>query len=74
MKKINAKTPPATHDIILENPATGQKSMYLDPNKTLCIEGLSEEESQELIEAVNQHMLQDKFIYTHTWRNGDVIM
>lgn len=74
MKRINEKTPPATHDIILENPATGQKSMYLDPNKTLRIEGLSDEESQELIEAVNQHMLQDRFIYTHTWRNGDVIM
>jgi len=74
LKKINEKTPPATHDIILENPATGQKSVYLDPNKTLRIEDLSDEESQELIEAVNQHMLQDKFIYTHTWRNGDVIM
>ncbi|MBO6947499.1 MAG: TauD/TfdA family dioxygenase [Rhodospirillales bacterium] len=74
MKKIDEKTPPATHDIVLENPATGQKSIYLDPNKTLCIEGLSEEESGELIDAVSQHMLQDDFVYTHTWRNGDVVM
>ncbi len=74
LKKIDEKTPPATHDIVLENPATGQKSIYLDPNKTLCIEGLSEEESNELIDAVSQHMLQDDFVYTHTWRNGDVVM
>lgn len=74
MKKIDDLTPPATHNIILENPATGQKSIYLDPNKTLFIEGLSEDESKELIGAVSQHMLQDKFVYTHTWRNGDVVM
>ena len=74
MKKINDRTPPATHDIILESPATGQKSIYLDPNKTLEIEGMDSDESRELIDAVSQHMLQDDFIYTHTWRNGDVIM
>jgi alpha-ketoglutarate-dependent taurine dioxygenase len=74
MKKINDRTPPATHDIILENPATGQKSIYLDPNKTLVIEDLNEEESKELIGAASQHMLQDDFIYQHSWRNGDVIM
>ncbi len=74
MKKIEDRTPPATHDVILENPATGQKSIYLDPNKTLGIDGLSQDESKELIDAVSQHMLQDDLIYTHTWRNGDVVM
>ncbi|MEQ8506628.1 MAG: TauD/TfdA family dioxygenase [Rhodospirillales bacterium] len=74
MKKIHDRTPAATHDIILENPATGQKSVYLDPNKTVGIEGLEENESKELLDAVTQHMLQDQFIYSHSWRNGDVIM
>jgi len=74
LKKIHDQTPPATHDIVLENPATGQKSIYLDPNKTVGIEGLNEAESKELIEAVSAHMLQDDFIYTHSWRNGDVVM
>lgn len=74
MKKIDERTPPATHPIILENPATGQKSIYLDPNKTMGIEGMSEEESKELIDAVQAHMLNDDAVYTHAWRNGDVIM
>ncbi|MEQ8322210.1 MAG: TauD/TfdA family dioxygenase [Rhodospirillales bacterium] len=74
MQKINDRTPPATHDIILENPATGQKSIYLDPNKTLGIDGLSEEESRELIDAVSSHLLRDEFVYQHSWRNGDVVM
>lgn len=74
MKKIDDLTPPATHDVILENPATGQKSVYLDPNKTLRIEGMTDEESRELIDAVSQHMLQDNLVYSHVWRNGDVVM
>lgn len=74
MKKIEERTPAATHDIVLENPATGQKSVYLDPNKTLAIEGLEDDETRELIDAVNAHMLQDRFVYTHEWRNGDVVM
>ncbi|MAN79636.1 MAG: taurine dioxygenase [Rhodospirillaceae bacterium] len=74
MKKIHARTPAATHDIVLENPATGQKSLYIDPNKTVAIDGLEEAESKELLEALTQHMLQDKFVYTHSWRNGDVVM
>ena len=74
MKKIHDRTPPATHDIVLENPATGQKSIYIDPNKTMGIEGLSDEETKELVDALTEHMVQDKFIYSHAWQNGDVIM
>lgn len=74
MKEIHDRTPAATHDIVLENPATGQKSIYLDPNKTVGIDEMTEDESKELIDALTQHMLQDQFVYTHTWRNGDVVM
>lgn len=74
LKKINDRTPPATHDIVLENPATGQKSFYLDPNKTLAIDGMSEDETKEFLGAISQFMDQDDLIYSHTWRNGDVVL
>ena len=74
MKKIHEQTPPVSHPMVLENPATGQKSIYFDPNKTIAIEGLDETDGKELMEALQSHMLQDRFVYTHTWRNGDVVM
>lgn len=74
IEEIHSKTPAATHDIVLENPATGQRSIYLDPNKTCAIEGVPEEETQPLLDALFAHILQDRFIYTHSWRNGDVVM
>jgi alpha-ketoglutarate-dependent taurine dioxygenase len=74
MQKIHERTPPATHDIVLESPATGQRSIFLDPNKTIAIEGLDEAQTRDLIARLLQHMQQDRFIYTHSWRNGDVMM
>ncbi len=71
---LHDRTPPATHDIVLENPATGQRSLYIDPNKTIGIDGLDEDEGRSLLERLTEHMLQDRFIYTHSWRNGDVVM
>ena len=72
--ELNARTPPATHDIVLQNPATGQKSIYLDPNKTFEIDGLEAGETEELITALSAHMLRPEFVHTHVWRNGDVVM
>lgn len=74
IKEIHEKTPAATHDIILTNPATGQQSIFLDPNKTCAIDGMPEDETQALLQEVFNHVLQDDFVYTHDWRNGDVIM
>ena len=74
IKELNKRTPPATHDMVLENPATGQKSLYLDPNKTFAVEGLDAHAGTALVADLQAHMLQDQFIHTHTWRNGDVVL
>jgi len=74
IQEINDRTPPATHDIVLQNPVTGQRSLYLDPFKTFEIEGQPESETQELLDALFAHILQPAHIYTHSWRNGDVVM
>ena len=74
LKVIDERTPPATHNVVLENPITGAKSIYFDPNKTIVFEGMSEDETQDLVTALSDHIVQDKFVYTHEWRNGDVVM
>jgi alpha-ketoglutarate-dependent taurine dioxygenase len=74
VREIEQRTPAVTHDMVLENPATGQRSLYLSPNHTFAIEGLSEQDGRALVDALLAHALQDKLIYTHSWRNGDVVM
>jgi taurine dioxygenase len=72
-KVIDDRTPEATHDMVLENAVTGQRSLYFSPNHTVSIEGMGEEDGRALIDAVIDHTIQDRFIYTHDWRNGDIL-
>ncbi|MFT6583082.1 MAG: taurine dioxygenase [Alphaproteobacteria bacterium] len=72
--RIEARTPAVTHDLVLENASNGQRTLYLSPNHTEAIEGLNEAEGRALIDAVLAHALRDDFIYTHDWRNGDVML
>ena len=74
IEEIDRRTPAVTHEIILENKATGQRSLYLSPNHTAAIEGLSNDEGAALFDALFDHAVQPENIYTHEWRNGDVLM
>ncbi|HAA93108.1 MAG TPA: hypothetical protein DCS82_01260 [Rhodospirillaceae bacterium] len=72
-KKVEERTPEVVHDMVLEDVKTGEKTIYVSPNHTSEIEGLDEEAGRDLIDAVLDHALQDTFIYSHNWRNGDVL-
>ncbi len=74
IKDLHDRTPAATHRMVLENPVTGERSLYLDPNKTFAVEGVDEADTPAFLEEVFSHVLRDEFIYTHSWRNGDVVM
>lgn len=74
IQQIHERTPPASHGMVLESPISGERSLYVDPRKTFEIEGLSEPETRALLDEVFSNVLRDEFIYTHPWRNGDVVM
>lgn len=73
-KAIDQRTPEVVHDMVLVNPMTGQRSLYLSPNHTTAIENLSEDQGRALFDALMDHALQDENIYRHDWRNGDVLI
>jgi len=68
------KKPPVSHPIFLMHPITGKKVLYANPGYAMKINELPEKESQEILEFLFQHQLQDKYIYTHDWTEGDVLM
>lgn len=74
IKTVHDRTPPATHRMVLENPVSGERSLYLDPNKTFAVDGVDHNDTPAFLEEVFSHVVRDEFIYTHTWRNGDVVM
>jgi taurine dioxygenase len=63
----------AIHPIARTHPVTGRKALYVSPRFTIGIEGLPDEEAQELLEELFEHMTQPEFIYHHRWRLGDLL-
>jgi taurine dioxygenase len=64
----------AVHPVFRTHEDTGRKAVYVDRLMTQSIEGLSQAESDALLEAVFDHAEKPEFVYRHVWRVGDLIV
>ncbi len=65
--------PDVCHPVVRTHPETGRKSLFVSEGFTTHIEGLAEEESQALLEWLYAYTTQEKFVYRHKWREGDMV-
>jgi taurine dioxygenase len=66
--------PSCVHPVVRTHPATGRKALYVNRLMTVRIEGLPQEESDELLNFLFDHQEQRQFVYEHVWRPGDLLM
>lgn len=66
--------PPVSHPLFLAHPVTGRKLLYANPGYTIRINELPERESDETLQFLFAHQLQDRYRYLHRWQTGDVLM
>ena len=66
--------PSYVHPVVRTHPATGRKALYVNRLMTVRIQGLSEQESDALLDMLFDHQEQRQFIYEHVWRPGDILM
>jgi taurine dioxygenase len=62
------------HPVVRTHPATGRKALYVNRLMTREIEGLARDESEAILQKLFDHQEQQKFIYGHVWRPGDIVM
>ena len=62
------------HPLIRVHSETGRKSLYFDPGKILYIEGLEQQQSDDLIDELTGRMIQPGAEYSHQWRAGDIVI
>ena len=68
------KSPGARHPLVRTHPETGQKCLFLGRRLDAWIVGLPIDQSEQLLDAIWAHATDDRFKWTHEWRNGDMVM
>ena len=69
-----SKGPGARHPVLRRHPETGRTTLFLGRCGYGYIEGYSVPESDRVLDALWQHMTRPEFVWTHEWRDGDVVM
>jgi taurine dioxygenase len=69
-----AKKPPVRQPIFRMHPITGRRVLYCNPGYAMEIEGLEKAESEALLDYLFRHQSQAKYLHSHAWTPGDVLM
>jgi taurine dioxygenase len=67
-------TPGAIHPIIRTHPESEQKALFLGRRTNGYINGLDVKDSDQLLDQLWAHATQPQFVYTHSWKVGDLLM
>ena len=76
MKILPSKEAKATfsHPMVKIHPETNKECLFINPVYTINVEGFSEDESQQLLWELYEHMIRDQFVYEHVWNDDMLIM
>ena len=72
-KEELATMAPAMQRLVRTHPVTGRKSLYLSAHIG-TISGLPQAEALAFIRDLVEHATQPRFVYSHQWRAGDLII
>ena len=66
--------PGAWHPAVLRHPVTGAPSLFLGRRRNSYVEGLSQPDSDALLDALWAHIDRPDLRYEHRWRVGDLLL
>lgn len=66
--------PEQRRSAVMPHPRTGRPILFVNPMHVHGFEGMDDVDALELVEELAAHAVQDRFVYHHSWRAGDVLM
>ncbi len=69
-----ASVPDVETPLVRTHPVTKRKGLFVNEAHTSHIPGISTQESEALLAKLYAHITKPEFIYTHSWRAGDLLM
>jgi taurine dioxygenase len=71
----DARTAPGTfHPLVGIHPESGRRFLYLGRRRNACIEGLSVDQSEALLDEIWSCATADSLAWYHRWRTGDLVI
>jgi taurine dioxygenase len=64
----------AEHPVVRTHPETGRKALFVNPGHTVRFGGMTEEESQPLLEFLFRHQVRPEFTCRFAWRPGSIAL
>ncbi len=62
------------HPLVRRHPHTGRRSLYAVSGSSFAIEGMAEDEGVRLLDELKRQATQPKYLYTHPYQVGDVVI
>jgi taurine dioxygenase len=59
---------------VIAHPVTGRPILFVNPMHTHGFDGMERDEAWQLIEELAAHATQERFVYYHSWRVGDLLI
>jgi taurine dioxygenase len=71
---LKAANPDVLHPLIRRHPADGRKALWVSTGTVKGVVGMANPEGLALVDELVDFMTQDRFVYRHKWRAGDILM
>jgi taurine dioxygenase len=69
------RTSPGTfHPLVSIHPETGRRGLYLGRRRNACVEGLSADDSNALLDDIWEQATRESLTWRHQWRAGDLVL
>ena len=68
-----ARNQPVPQRLVRRHPGSGRHSLYLSAHAGEIV-GWPVPEARAFLRDLNEHATQRRFVYSHTWRVGDLVM
>jgi taurine dioxygenase len=73
LRKMEELYPNPLHPVVRTHPLSGRKSVYVNRQFTLHVEGLSAAESEAVLDLLCKPVLTPEFQFRHSWNEGDIV-
>jgi taurine dioxygenase len=73
-EELKAENPDVIHPLIRTHPADGRKALWVSTGTVKEVIGLPGADGLALVDELVEWATQDRFVYRHKWRVGDVLM